>query len=114
MNEGWVPALISVLSHQPRVGMRRARPTIGWPVQRSVPWFIFAINKLLPIHCWMNRGYSTCTIVNRVQTELKFLRWMKRRKMEYAGHALRGSSDQAHIEILEGRGRGKEKSWQTK
>ena len=29
--------LIPELSHQPAVGMRRARPTVRWPVYLSVP-----------------------------------------------------------------------------
>ena len=40
-------------------------------------------------------------VLNRIQTELKFLRRMKKRKMEYAGHVLRGSSGLAHLEIPE-------------
>ena len=48
-------------------------------------------------------------VLNRMQTELKFLRRMKKRKMEYAGHVLRGSSGQAHLEILEGRVEGGKK-----
>ena len=42
-------------------------------------------------------------VLNRIQTELNFLRRMKRTKMQYAGHVLRGSSGLAHLEILEGR-----------
>ena len=58
---------------------------------------------------------TNAEILNRIQMELKFLRRMKKRKMEYAGHVLRGSSGQAHLEILEGRVEGgKEESGQTK
>jgi hypothetical protein len=53
-------------------------------------------------------------VLNRMQTELKFLLNMKQRKMEYAGHVLRGSSGLAHLQILEGRVEGKRKSGQTK
>jgi hypothetical protein len=42
-------------------------------------------------------------VLKRMQTELKFLRSMKKRKMEYAGHVLRGLSGLAHLQILEDR-----------
>jgi hypothetical protein len=48
-------------------------------------------------------------VLNRMQTDLKFLRSMKNRKMEYAGHVLRGSSGLAHLQILEGCVEGKRK-----
>jgi hypothetical protein len=48
-------------------------------------------------------------VLNRMQTELKFLSSMKKRKMEYAGHVLRGSSGLAHLQILEGRVQGMRK-----
>jgi hypothetical protein len=35
-----------------------------------------------------------------MQTELKFLRSMKKRKMEYAGNVLRGLSGLAHLQKL--------------
>ena len=53
-------------------------------------------------------------ILNKMQTELKFLRSMQKRKMEYAGHVLRGSSGLAYLEVLEGRVEGERESWQTK
>jgi hypothetical protein len=40
-------------------------------------------------------------VLNRMLTELKFLRSMKKRKIECAGHVLRGSSGLAHLQILE-------------
>jgi hypothetical protein len=46
-------------------------------------------------------------VLNRMQTQLKFLRSMKTRKMEFAGHVLRASSGLAHLQILEGRVEGK-------
>jgi hypothetical protein len=44
-----------------------------------------------------------------MQTELKFLRSMKKRKMEYTGHILEGSIGLAHLQILEGHVEGKRK-----
>ena len=41
--------------------------------------------------------------MNRVQTDLHFLKDMKRRKLEYGGHVMRGSSGLTHLTILEGR-----------
>src|SRR3989442_12504365 len=50
---------------------------------------------------------STPEVMKRVQlelhTELHFTRDMIKRKMEYAGHMLRGSSGLLHLQILEGR-----------
>src|SRR3989442_11307146 len=50
---------------------------------------------------------STPEVIERVQlelhTELHCTRDMIKRKMEYAGHVLRGSSDLSHLQILEGR-----------
>ena len=50
---------------------------------------------------------STPKVMERVQielqTELHFTRDMIKRKMEYAGHVLRGSSGVSHLQILEGR-----------
>src|SRR5437867_2471892 len=50
---------------------------------------------------------STPEVMERVQfelhTELHFIRDMIKRKIEYAGHVLRGSSGSSHLQILEGR-----------
>src|SRR3989442_12726604 len=50
---------------------------------------------------------STPKVMERVQiklqTELHFTRDMIERKMEYAGHLLRGSSGLSHLQILESR-----------
>jgi len=40
-------------------------------------------------------------VLERVQTNLKFVRNMKKRKLEYAGHVLRGSSGKSHLMLLE-------------
>ena len=42
-------------------------------------------------------------VLNRMQTKLHFLKNMIKRKLEYAGHVLRGSSGLSHLQILEGR-----------
>src|SRR5207247_806776 len=56
---------------------------------------------------------STTKVMERVQielqTELHFTRDMIKRKMEYAGHVLRGSSGLSHLQILEGRVEDKKK-----
>ena len=46
-------------------------------------------------------------VLNRVQTELHFMRDMRRRKLEYGGHVMRCSSGLAHLTILEGKVCGK-------
>jgi len=40
-------------------------------------------------------------VLEMVQTNLKFVRNMKKRKLEYAGHVLRGSSGKSHVMLLE-------------
>jgi hypothetical protein len=42
-------------------------------------------------------------VLNREKTDLHFLKIMKKRKIEYAGHVLRGSSGESHLNILEGK-----------
>ena len=44
-----------------------------------------------------------------MKTGLHFVKDMIRRKMEYAGHVLRGSSGMSHLQILEGHLEGKRK-----
>ena len=56
---------------------------------------------------------STEKVMKRVKielhTELHFTKDMIKRKIEYAGYALRGSSDLSHLQILEDRVEGKNK-----
>src|SRR3989442_15074420 len=56
---------------------------------------------------------STPEVTERVQlelhTELHFTRDIIKRKMEYAGHVLWGSSGLSHLQTLEGRIEGKKK-----
>ena len=59
------------------------------------------------LRCRNMVNVSTPKVMKRVQielqTELHFTRDMIKRKMEYAGHVLRGSSGLSHLQILEGR-----------
>src|SRR3989442_210808 len=50
-------------------------------------------------------------VQTELQTELRFTRDMMKRKMEYAGHVLRGSSGLSHLQILEGRVEEKKIKW---
>ena len=54
---------------------------------------------------------STLAVMKRVQlelhTELHFTKDMIKRKMEYVGLVLRGSSGLSHLQILEGKVEGK-------
>ena len=50
---------------------------------------------------------SNTEVLEKAQTELHFLNDMKRRKLEYAGHVMRGSSGVTHLEVLEGKIEGK-------
>ena len=42
-------------------------------------------------------------VLDRIQTRMHFKKDMKKRKLEYAGHVLRGSSGRTHLVLLEGR-----------
>src|SRR6267154_2465981 len=48
-------------------------------------------------------------ILRRLQTKYHFVEDMMKRKMKYAGHVLRGSSDLTHLQILEDYVEGKRK-----
>src|SRR2546425_13008381 len=48
-------------------------------------------------------------VQTELQTELHFTKDMIKRKLEYAGHVLRGSSGLSHLQILEGKVEGKKK-----
>src|SRR6266403_571209 len=48
-------------------------------------------------------------VQTELQTELHFTKDMIKRKLEYAGHVLRGSSGLSHLQILEGKLEGKKK-----
>ena len=57
---------------------------------------------------WMDK-VTNVEVLNRMQTKLHFMADMKRRKLNYAGHVLRGSSGLSHLQILEGKIEGKNK-----
>jgi len=46
-------------------------------------------------------------VLDRIQTRMHFKKDMKKRKLEYAGHVLRGSSGRTHLVLLEGKVCGK-------
>ena len=50
---------------------------------------------------------TNAEVLERLQTSMHFLCRMKKRKLEYAGHVLRGSSGETHLCLLEGRVCGK-------
>ena len=68
---------------------------------------MWCYRRILKIRC--TDRVTNREILNRMQTKLHFLKNTIRRKMEYAGHALRGSSGLSHLQILEGRVEGKRK-----
>ena len=55
---------------------------------------------------WKDKVTNT-EVLSRMQTDLHFLKDMKKRKLEYGGHVMRGSSGEAHLYILEGKVFGK-------
>jgi len=55
---------------------------------------------------WKDKVTNT-EVLSRMQTDLHFLKDMKKRKLEYGGHVMRGSSGEAHLYILEGKVLGK-------
>src|SRR5437867_13086428 len=58
------------------------------------------------IHIWKDKvNYDE--VLHRIQTRMHFKKDMKKRKLEYAGHVLRGSSGRTHIVLLEGKVCGK-------
>ena len=50
---------------------------------------------------------SNNEVLQRIQSKMHFRKQMQKRKMEYAGHVMRGSSGQIHLYILEGKVAGK-------
>ena len=55
---------------------------------------------------WKDR-ITNVEVLQRMQTSLHFMSNMKKRKLEYAGHVMRGSSGETHMYILEGKMHGK-------
>src|SRR5438034_11609515 len=73
-------------------------------------------NKIDAFECWCYRRMLKLSYVDRVtnnevlkrmHTELHFRKDMWRRKMEFVGHVLRGSSGNSHLCIVEGKVFGK-------
>ena len=46
-------------------------------------------------------------VLRRVHAQVHFVRDMRKRKLEYANHVLRGSSGESHLFLLEGKISGK-------
>ena len=67
-------------------------------IAKVITWYYRRMLKI----SWMDKVTNE-EVLNRAGTELHFMKNMKRRKMEYAGHVLRGSSGRAHLYILEGK-----------
>lgn len=55
---------------------------------------------------WKDR-ITNVEVLQRMHTSLHFMSNMKKRKLEYAGHVMRGSSGETHLYILEGKMYGK-------
>ena len=68
---------------------------------------MWCYRRILKIN-WFD-GVTNAEVLNRIQTKLHFREDMMRRKLAYAGHALRGSCGLSHIQILEGPIAGKKK-----
>src|SRR6188508_3042499 len=51
---------------------------------------------------WKDR-ITNAEVLQRMHTSLHFMSNMKKRKLEYAGHVMRGSSGETHLYILEGK-----------
>jgi len=82
----------------------------------SWTWNIATQRKIDAFECWCYRRMlkisyldrvSNKEVLKRMHTELHFRKDMWKRKMEFAGHVLRGSSGNSHLCILEGKVCGK-------
>src|SRR5437867_12217068 len=54
------PELIPGLSHQPAVGMRRARTTVRWPFYLSVPRLPSQLCRIAATHLQLKIGRASC------------------------------------------------------
>ena len=82
----------------------------GWTwskvTQRNIEAFeMWCYRRMLRLS-WKDK-VSNMMVLQRVGTERHFLKNMKDRKLQYAGHVLRGSGGDAHLYILEGKVEGK-------
>ena len=62
---------------------------------------MWCCRRLLKIS-WKDR-ITNIEVLRRMHTSLHFIDNMKRQKLEYAGHVMRGSSGETHVYILEGK-----------
>lgn len=77
-------------------------------MQKKVDAFeMWCYRRMLRIS-WKDK-VTNVEVLRRVNTCLHFMMDMKKRKMKYAGHVLRGSSGMSHLQIMEGRIEGKNK-----
>ena len=75
-------------------------------LERKINAFeMWCYRRMLKIS-WMER-ISNKEVLQRINCNLHFLKQMKKRKMDYAGHVMRGSSGCTHLYILEGKIAGK-------
>src|SRR5437867_8612840 len=76
------------------------------PMRMKVNTFEMWCYRMILGISWRDK-VSNKKVMKRVQTELQtelhFKKDMIKRKMEYAGHILRGSSGLSHLQILEGK-----------
>jgi hypothetical protein len=84
----------------------------------SWTWHKAMYNKVNAFEMWCYRRILKISwrdrvtnreVLGRMETGLHFVKDMMRRKCEYAGHVLRGSSGLSHLQMLEGRMDGKRK-----
>src|SRR2546425_1206762 len=82
------------------------------PMRQKVNAFEMWCYRMILFISWRDK-VSNKKVMIRVQTELQtemhFTKDMIKRKLEYAGHVLRGSSGLSHLQILEGKVEGKKK-----
>ena len=75
-------------------------------MERKVDAFeMWCYRRMLKIS-WKDK-VSNKEVLQKIQCQMHFLKQMQKRKMEYAGHVLRGSSGYTHLCILEGKVAGK-------
>ena len=75
-------------------------------LERKIDAFeMWCYRRMLKIS-WKDK-VSNNEVLQRIQSKMHFRKQMQKRKMEYAGHVMRGSSGQIHLYILEGKVAGK-------
>ena len=66
---------------------------------------MWSYKRMLKI-CWKDR-ITNVEVLQRMHTSLHFMNNIKKRKLEYAEHVMRGSSGETHLYNLEGKIYGK-------